>query len=383
MTKKNTISSLTHDRVESLDVLRGFDLFCIVALEGILHSLWQAADSPWLNAIRPYFTHVSWKGLSPWDLIMPLFLFMAGVSIPFSLSRYKVKPNKAAVYRKIAKRVTILWIFGMICQGNLLGLDPRHIYLFSNTLQAIAVGYLIAAMLFLHVSIRKQIAATIILLLSFWATMQFVSIDGYGGGNYSPDGNLAEWIDRTILGRFRDGATVTNGTVVFAEYYRYTWILSSLNFGATVLTGVFAGSILKSDISPKRKWTYLAGIGIALIALGCIWSLQHPIIKRIWSSSMVLVSSGCCFILMGLFYFWIDYRKKGKYLAWLKVYGMNSITAYMLASAVSFRSISTSLLYGLEPYTGDYYPVLIATSNALIIYLILWFLHKHNIFLRV
>ena len=86
------------------------------------------------------------------------------------------------------------------------------------------------------------------LLLAYWGAMQFITVDGYGGGNYTPDGNLAEWVDRTVLGRFRDAAVVENGQIVFAESYRYTWILSSLNFGVTVLTGVFAGYILKSGM---------------------------------------------------------------------------------------------------------------------------------------
>ena len=271
----------------------------------------------------------------------------------------------------------------MMCQGNLLGLDPDRIYFYSNTLQAIAMGYLIAAMLFLHVRPAVQVGTAVGLLLVYWGVMQFVTIGGYGGGNFTPDGNLAEWIDRAVLGRFRDGATVENGVVVFSESYRYTWILSSLNFGVTVLTGVFAGHILKSGIDKKRKWQWLLGIGAAMVACGWLWGLQHPVIKKIWTSSMVLVSSGYCFLLMGLFYYWIDYKGRRKHITWLKVYGMNSIVAYMLANVVSFRCIGTSLFHGLEQYIGNYYPVLIAASNALIIYVILWLLYKRNIFLKV
>ena len=135
-----------YQRLESLDVLRGFDLFCLVALEGVLHSLGRAIDAPWYNDFLWGFSHVQWEGFSSWDLVMPLFMFMAGVSMPFALSRYKAMPDKWAVYRRIVKRVALLWIFGMMCQGNLLGLDPDRIYLYSNTLQAIAMGYLISAM---------------------------------------------------------------------------------------------------------------------------------------------------------------------------------------------------------------------------------------------
>ena len=373
----------SYQRLESLDVLRGFDLFCLVALEGVLHPLGRAIDAPWYNDFLWCFSHVQWEGFSSWDLVMPLFMFMAGVSMPFALSRYKVMPDKWAVYRRIVKRVALLWIFGMMCQGNLLGLDPDRIYLYSNTLQAIAMGYLISAMLFLHVRLSVQIGTAVALLLAYWGAMQFITVDGYGGGNYTPDGNLAEWVDRTVLGRFRDAAVVENGQIVFAGSYRYTWILSSLNFGVTVLTGVFAGHILKSGMDRKHKWQWLLGIGVIMVALGWLWGLQLPVIKKIWTSSMVLVSSGYCFLLMGLFYYWIDYKGHRKNLTWLKVYGMNSIVAYMLANVISFRCIGTSLFHGLEQYTGNYYPALIAASNALIIYVILWLLHKRNIFLKV
>ena len=373
----------SYQRLESLDVLRGFDLFCLVALEGVLHPLGRAIDAPWYNDFLWCFSHVQWEGFSSWDLVMPLFMFMAGVSMPFALSRYKVMPDKWAVYRRIVKRVALLWIFGMMCQGNLLGLDPDRIYLYSNTLQAIAMGYLISAMLFLHVRLSVQIGTAVALLLAYWGAMQFITVDGYGGGNYTPDGNLAEWVDRTVLGRFRDAAVVENGQIVFAGSYRYTWILSSLNFGVTVLTGVFAGHILKSGMDRKHKWQWLLGIGVIMVALGGLWGLQLPVIKKIWTSSMVLVSSGYCFLLMGLFYYWIDYKGHRKNLTWLKVYGMNSIVAYMLANVISFRCIGTSLFHGLEQYTGNYYPALIAASNALIIYVILWLLYKRNIFLKV
>lgn len=373
----------SYQRLESLDVLRGFDLFCLVALEGVLHPLGRAIDAPWYNDFLWCFSHVQWEGFSSWDLVMPLFMFMAGVSMPFALSRYKVMPDKWAVYRRIVKRVALLWIFGMMCQGNLLGLDPDRIYLYSNTLQAIAMGYLISAMLFLHVRLSVQIGTAVALLLAYWGAMQFITVDGYGGGNYTPDGNLAEWVDRTVLGRFRDAAVVENGQIVFAGSYRYTWILSSLNFGVTVLTGVFAGHILKSGMDRKHKWQWLLGIGVIMVALGWLWGLQLPVIKKIWTSSMVLVSSGYCFLLMGLFYYRIDYKGHRKNLTWLKVYGMNSIVAYMLANVISFRCIGTSLFHGLEQYTGNYYPALIAASNALIIYVILWLLYKRNIFLKV
>ena len=214
--------------------------------------------------------------------------------------------------------------------------------------------------------------------------MEFITINGYGGGNYTPDGNLAEWIEREVLGRFRDGASVVNGKVVFPEWYRYTWILSSLNFGATVLTGLFAGYILKhKEWMPKKKLAYLFIIGASMVVIGWIWGIWHPVIKKLWTSSMVLVSSGYCFLLMGSFYYIIDYKSWRKYTGWLKVYGMNSILAYMLAMCMNFSCIGHSLFHGLEQYIGNFYPILITMSNVSIVYFILWYLYKKQIFLRV
>lgn len=377
---KNQLSQ----RLESLDILRGFDLFMLVGLEMAMHHLSVAIDTPAFHSFMWCFMHVDWEGFSTWDLVMPLFMFMSGITIPFALSRYKDAQDKSLIYKRIFKRVVLLWIFGMMCQGNLLGLNPERIYLYSNTLQSIAMGYLISSLLFLHTRIRTQIITAIMLLLVYWGAMEFITVNGYGGGNYTPEGNLAEWIDRELLSRFRDGASVVNGEVVFPDWYRYTWILSSLNFGVTVLTGTFAGYILKNkEWMPQKKLTYLLIIGLSMVAIGWIGGIWHPVIKKLWTSSMVLVSSGYCFLLMALFYYIIDYKGWRKYTNWLKVYGMNSIVAYMLTMCVNFSCIGHSLFHGLEPYMGAYYQVLITLSNVAIVYFILWCLYKKQLFLRV
>ena len=371
-------------RLESLDILRGFDLFLLVGLETIMHQLSSAIDTPAFHSFMWCFSHADWEGFSPWDLVMPLFMFMSGITIPFALSRYKDAKDKTLVYKRILKRVVLLWIFGMMCQGNLLALNPDRIYFYSNTLQAIATGYLISSLLFLHTRISTQIITAVIMLLGFWGLMEFVTINGYGGGNYTPDGNLAEWIDRDILGRFRDGASIMNGETIFAPWYRYTWILSSMNFGVTVMTGTFAGYILKNNkLIAKKKLGYLMIIGALMVTTGWIWDIWHPIIKKIWTSSMVLVSSGYCFLLMALFYYIVDYKGWKKYIGWLKVYGMNSIVAYMLAMCVNFSCISQSIFHGLAQYMENYYSILITGSNVIIIYFILWLMYRQKIFLRV
>lgn len=370
------------ERLESLDVLRGFDLFCLVFFQPVLLSIGAAIDKPWMNTLMEPFEHVAWEGFAFWDIIMPLFMFMAGASMPFAFAKYLGNGNKTSLYKRIAKRVALLWIFGMMCQGNLLALDFQKIYFYSNTLQAIAMGYLISAILLLHFKQKGQIITTIVLLLVSWALLSFVKTGSWGGGNFGPDNNLAEYIDRVVLGRFRDGVTITGTGLDFGNY-RYTWIVSSLNFGVTVMTGVFAGQIMKSGITPLKKVQRLVLVGVLMIVAGQLWGLQIPVIKKIWTSSMTLYSSGICFLLMALFYFIIDYKKYGKYFRWLKIYGMNSIMAYLLYVVVDFSDVMNSVLYGMEQYAGNYYAALLQLGNVSIIFFILWIMYRNKVFLKV
>jgi predicted acyltransferase len=370
------------ERLGSLDVLRGFDLFCLVFFQPVFSALSRAMDTTWMNTINTQFEHVPWEGFAFWDIIMPLFMFMAGASMPFAFAKYLKNGSKTQLYKRILKRVLLLFLFGMMCQGNLLAFDVHKIYFYSNTLQAIAVGYLISSVLILHFRLRWQIAITSGLLLLYWAILTFVKADGFGGGNFTPDLNLAEYVDRVILGRFRDRVTVTETGLDFGNY-RYTWLISSLNFGVTVMTGVFAGQILKGSLEKIKKVQWLAIGGISMIVAGLLWGLHMPIIKHIWTSSMTLFSSGICFLLMALFYYLVDYKNYGKYLNWLKIYGMNSILAYMLYELINFSSVSKSLFHGTEQFLGDYYLALISLANVSISLFILWIMHKNRLFLKV
>lgn len=370
-------------RLDSLDALRGFDLFFLVALGPFMATLSCVTDAEWVRRSMWLFTHVDWEGFSPWDLIMPLFMFMSGITIPFSMARHRDEADKRPVLLRLLKRVLLLWGMGMICQGNLLALDVHHIYLYSNTLQAIAAGYLFTTLLYLYTRPRTQIAVGIALLLLYAALMQFVVVDGFGGGCYEAEGNLAEWVDCRVLGRFRDGMHRVEGVYVPSPGYHYTWILSSLNFVVTVLTGLFAGYVAKGPMPEQRKLVMFFGLGAAMVALGWLWSLQMPVVKKLWTGSMVLVSSGYCFLLMGLFYYVIDYKGHKRHLTLLKVYGTNSIAAYLLSELVDFGCIGHTFLFGLEPFLTDYYPLLLKMWNIGTIYLLLHFLYRHKIFLKV
>lgn len=370
------------ERIASIDILRGFDLFILVFFAPVLMRLGNAIDKPWMDSIMFQFRHVPWEGFVFWDLIFPLFLFMVGASIPFAFSKYIVNGNKTRLYRRIIKRVFLLFLLGWLVAGNLLAFDIERFNIYNNTLQAIAIGYLISAILYLHSNLKWQIILVSGFLLIYWALMTFVRVNGYGGGNYTPDHNLAEYIDRIVLGRFRQGAFMTDEGLVFGDY-RYTFILSSLNFGVTVMTGVFAGQIMKGGLSKIKKIQLMAIIGICMVIAGLLWGFKMPIIKLIYTSSMTLYSSGICFILMALFYYIVDYKDYGRYLNWLKIYGMNAILAYTLFMLINFSSVSRSLLFGTEQFLNSYYPALIQLGNVSIVFGILWIMYKNKKFLKV
>lgn len=371
-------------RLESLDVLRGADLFFLLAVGPIVRRFIKLVDQPWLNECYWLFDHVAWEGFSPWDIIMPLFVFMTGITIPFALGRIREERRYGTALWRIVRRVVILWLFGMICQGGLLDKDPNTIYLYSNTLQAIAVAYAASALLFLFTKLRTQIIVAAVLLLGYWTAMEFVSVDGFGGGDYTPEKNLAEWVDNTVLGRFRDGAKVVDGVVVFDAKYHHTWILSSLNFVVTGMLGLFAGVIAKSQMAERRKLWWFAGLGVAMVAAGLVWSIWHPIIKCIWSSSMTLFSGGICFLLLWLCYYLIDYKGYRRGLTLFKVYGMNSIAAYMMPKFVKTRAILSGLLAFLPFVIGEEWAgFAIRVADAVVIYLILYYMYKRKIFLKV
>lgn len=365
-------------RLESLDVLRGFDLFMLLMFQPVFMALSGVMDVEWLEPVRYQLEHEPWDAsFRLWDMVMPLFLFMSGASIPFAMNKYLTgeRPRSEA-YLRIAKRVILLYVLGGIVQGNFLGFDPDRIYLYSNTLQTIAVGYLVTSLLVLNCSLKWQVVAAVALLVIYWIPMTFC-------GDFTPDGNFAEKVDSMILGRFRDGTRLgENGEWVHSPYYHYTWIWSSLNFSVTVLLGSFAGQITRR-VERAKAWKLLLGVGVGLLVCGKLWSLQMPINKQIWSSTMTLWAGGWSFIALAVFYYIIDYNGYKRGLEWLKYYGMNSIVAYMLANAVNFRSVVDSVSYGLKPLLGDYYNVWLTFGNFFIVFLILRILYKQQKFIRV
>ena len=359
------------ERIMSVDALRGFDMLLIIFLGRFFRALNQGADIPFTQSLAEQFTHPEWFGFHFWDLVMPLFLFVVGAVIPFSMSkRLEKDPSKPRLYKHLIRRFIILFILGWIVQGRLLNLDINEFRVFCNTLQAIAVGYIFACIAYLNLSKKGRYILFAACLIVYALLLTVPNVPGVGRSMLLPDQNFALYVDKLIMGRFEDG-------------YQYTWILSGFGFTATVLSGLFAGEIIQSGLKREKVALHLLLYGLAGIASGLIWGIWHPIVKKLWTSSFVLFSSGLCFVLLALFYWLIDVKGYRKWAFFLKVIGMNAIFAYVVSNTINMPAISENLLFGLEQYVGDYYPMVTATGGFIILYLVLWFFYKNRTFIKV
>ena len=360
------IFSLRGERFLSVDALRGFDMLWILGAGEALRRLLMIFTNPLPGSVAAQFDHAEWIGFTAWDVIMPLFLFIVGTSMPVALSkRLSRGDSKRSLYLHTLRRVCILWILGMAAQGNLLGLDPSKFFFYSNTLQAIAAGYLVSTVLILNTGIIAQLGSIVVMLVSYWLLLVLVPVPGHGAGVLTPAGNLAMYVDTLILGRFRDGT-------------HYTWILSSLGFASTVMLGVMSGHILLRGKGPRGKILSLAGAGCGCVALGLVWSGCFPIIKHIWTGSFVLFSAGICFLLLAFFYWLIDVRGFTKWAFPLRVAGMNSIVAYLLTGVTEAVLAENGAMSG-GPAAG----FLAALGVLSGLWLVLYGMYRKKVFVRI
>jgi len=362
---------LSQGRVMSIDALRGFDMFWIVGGGTIFRNLRQIYPHPVTEWISQQLTHAEWEGFRPWDLIMPLFLFVVGVVMPFSFNKRLARgDSKKDLYIHIITRTIILFVLGMVAQGNLLEFKLSKLHIYCNTLQAIAAGYLIASLVMLNMPVILQAVTTAALLLLFWALMVLVAVPGHEAGVLTPQGNLAIYIDRLILGRFQDGTT-------------YTWILSSMTFACTVLLGVMAGHLLRAPKSEKTRFLWLLAAGIGCLTLGTIWSRWFPIIKHLWTSSFVLYSAGLCYLLLALFYLIIEIGGLESWAFGFVVLGMNAITVYMLTRIIDFHWVAGRFVGGLAQHCGPWNRFVYDVTAFIIVWLIMWYMYRKKTFLKI
>ena len=359
------------ERLVSIDALRGFGMFWIIGGDSLAIAILSAGQWSFSPMLIEQLEHVTWEGFRFYDLIFPLFLFMVGCVLPFSLEKYRENPS--AVYGRVVRRTILLVLFGMIANGLLQFDWPNMRY--AGVLQRIGISYGAAAFLYLLVGLRGRVAIFCSILIGYWLILRFVPGEKGIAGDMSMEGNLGGYIDRLWLpGR------------IYKEYYGFgdnEGLLSSIPAVATALLGVFSGEWLRSSKSPWTKSFGLLAAGLVCLGIGYGWSQWFPLIKNLWTSSFVLVAGGWSLILLSLFYTVIDVLK-WKSLAWVwVVIGMNAITIYMLRDIVSFQQISQFFLGGTADLAGAWKPVVLEFGVLLAEWLVLYHLYRHKIFLRV
>jgi predicted acyltransferase len=360
------------ERLVSLDALRGFDMFWIIGAEEIVASLKQISNSGFIGFLNYELTHRPWEGFAFEDLIFPLFVFIVGVSLVFSLTKSIERDGKAATCKKIVRRAVLLYLIGISYYGGISkGIDQIRL---GGVLQRISICYLAAGLLFLAFRPQGLVAICIALLVGYWALMTFVPVPDVGPGNFAEGKNLANYVDSQYL-PFRK----------WKGDHDPEGLLSTLPAIASCLLGVFAGLLLKSkNISDYKKVLALVLAGITGVLCGFLWGKQFPIIKNIWTSSFVLVAGGYSCILLGFFYLIIDiwkYRQWATPFLWI---GANPITLYLAWNLVDFHALANRLVGGpIKSSLGSYGPLLTASVAMGLVLLLARLLFKRKIFLHV
>jgi predicted acyltransferase len=357
-------------RLRSLDALRGFDMFWIAGGAAIFLGLGKAFPGPGFDKFLEQFDHVPWQGLHFFDLIWPLFMFIMGVAIPFSVARRRDEGSSdRSILIHAAKRAAIMFLLGTVTQGNLLLFDLSKFRPCYSVLHGLAAGYLIATIVVLKVKSEWHPATIGIFLLVYWAIIMFVPVPGVGAGVLTPDGNIATYVDQLILGRFHFGEN--------------TWFLSYLGFGSSVLLGVLAGHILiDTDDSPDKIFRLLV-LGSVYLLAGILWSLFFPVIKLLWTSSFVLIGGGLSFFTMTLFYWIIDVHGYRKWAFIFTVIGMNSLAVYLAISVFDFSKISNVFVGNLLPLLGQWASLTSALATFAVIWSILYWMYLKKEFIRI
>jgi len=364
----------TSDRLFSLDALRGFDMFWIMGAEEIFHALFKVTGSPVWGTMSEELTHPAWNGFHFYDLIFPLFLFIAGVATPYSVGKQLEKGvSKKQLVWRVVKRGLILVLLGLIA-NNGLQLKPLSEIRFGSVLGRIGLAYMLANIIYLYSKQRAQIIWFTGLLIGYWLLLKFTSAPGFPKGDLTMEGNFASYIDRTILpGKLYLGIHDPEG------------LMSTIPAIGTGLLGILTGTFLKKNpLAPTRKSLWMAVTGIVFIALAHLWDLDFPINKNLWSSSFVLNVGGYSLLLLSFFYYVIDVLGYKKWAFFFKVIGMNSILIYMSGKFIDWGYTTNGFFKWLGQWVGDPYNiVLMAICYVMVKWTFLYFMYRKKVFLRV
>lgn len=363
-------------RLNSLDALRGADMFMISGGGAFIYYMHGKTDWNWLNTLALNMEHPGWlEPITFYDFIFPLFLFISGISLAFSVgSQLSKGASNTDLYKKAFKRMIVLMVLGLIYKNSPMNIfDPAHIR-YSSVLGRIGMATFFTTILYVNFSWQKRLLWIGGILLTYYAAMFLIPVPGFGAGNMSMEGNFAGWIDRMIMpGRLINGVFDENALATSFQAFTLT------------IFGAWAGDILKElKTTSTQKTKLLFFIGVSLLALGLLWGLHFPIMKKMWTSSFILVTAGASFLVMDLFYWLIDVKNYTKWTLFFKVIGLNSLLVYYLNHFIDFRYTAAKLFSGIYSFVNPNWHIVIETFIAtVLLWLLLHFLYKKKIFIKI
>jgi predicted acyltransferase len=330
-------TEMTKQRLVSIDALRGFNMFWIIGVDRLFKALIRVSDNSVIEFFQVQLNHALWEGFSFYDIILPVFLIIAGLMLPLSVTRRLGRgESKMRISLHVAKRSGLLILMGLI-HNNLLEFDWPMMR-WSGVLQRIGICYFFAAMLVMYTKKRTQVIIAGLIPILMWAVLMLIPVPGYGAGVLTKEGSLNSYIDQLLLpGRFARYANLIDNEN----------IVSTLPAIATTLVGVLAGYWLMSKRSGNRKAAGLAAAGLISLAIGYLWAQVLPVIKILGTSSFFMLTLGYGLLLLASFYWIIDVKGYNKWAFFFIVIGANPITIYFLQRVVDFEGIAEFLLPAL------------------------------------
>jgi predicted acyltransferase len=363
-------------RLYSLDALRGFDMFWIMGGEGIFIGLASLTGWPVFQWWAGQLDHVAWHGFRFYDMIFPLFLFIAGISFPFSVAkRLAANESRKLLYRHVVMRGLILVVLGVL-YNNAVRFDFENLR-YGSVLGRIGLAWMFAALIFMNTKLNFRILWFSCLLIGYWLLLLLFPAHDLGSTDiFSREGNLASYIDRLLMpGKLYLGNHDPEG------------ILSTIPAISTALLGMFTGEFLLSQYlnnKPLRKVLYMVAAAICLMIIGQLWNLVFPINKNLWTSSFVCFVGGLSLLLFSLFYLVIDVWNYRKWAFFFVVIGMNPITIYMAERIINFRATSKFFFGGLITlFPENWAPFLNGIAITSVAWVFLYILYRNKFFLKI
>jgi predicted acyltransferase len=370
------------DRLDSLDVFRGITIAAMILVS--TPGTWTAVYTP--------LDHALWNGWTLTDLVFPFLLFAMGAAVPFALARRRGTASGVGVH--IVRRALILFALGLVLNA-IEAVPPMHWATFRipGVLQRIAIVFVAVAWLTERGSLRLQIATVVAVLAGYWAALSLIPVPHVGAGVLTPEGNLASFIDRALLGRH----LLNPGPGTRNPLFDPEGLLSTLPAIATAMAGVFAGDWLKERrLAHHSAWLFAAGL-LATVA-GLAWGRVFPINKNLWTSSFALFSGGLAAQALALLHWLIDVRGWRAWSRPFAAYGRNPLAAYFLSvgcdSLLTRVRLTDGSLKGLI-YRNAFVPWLrpccgaeAASLGYAIAYVVLWGvilgeMYRRRIFIRI